>query len=237
MNQKQRVIYYLMLSTIGVALIILMSRLAPQDTSTTTTIQTIDRLLLGGIFITICIFGFSLAIRPNWISGLTKQPNHDPEKKGSQIKKRRIQGHHPDCEQFEGHTIKINEKILCAGCTGLALGSIISIILMGAYVVLPGRIKPHILHQLIILGMTFKILNFIETLIPMKNSLLHTISNIFLVIGFSFIVVGIFQQTGSTSYGIITVIISLLFLDTRIQISSWQHDKICRDCSEDCKIY
>ena len=159
------------------------------------------------------------------------------KKQRPRTKLRRRQGHHPDCERFESHTIKIKDKVLCAGCTGLALGSIVSIFLMGVYILLPNEIPPTILHISIMPGMFLIALNYIETVIPTRKTLLHLISNIFLVIGFFFVVIGIFQSAGSVIYGIFGILMSFLWLDTRIRLSSWRHARICEDCGETCKVY
>nr|QNO50634.1 hypothetical protein PPJMCGDE_00005 [Methanosarcinales archaeon ANME-2c ERB4] len=234
MNQKMLVIYYLTLSTIGAALILVVSRFSSSDTNT---IHLFDRIVVGVVFISSCVFGISLAVRPNWIKRFTERKSHDMKKQQPQTKLRGRQGHHPDCERFERHTIKLKDKVLCAGCTGLALGSIASIFLMGVYILLSNEIPPIVFNISIMLGMILIALNYIETVIPTRKTLLHLISNIFLVIGFFFVVVGIFQSTGSVICGIFGVLISFLWLDTRIRLSSWQHTMICKDCSETCKVY
>jgi uncharacterized protein YacL len=220
--------------TIGAALILVVSRFSSSDTNT---IHLFDRIIVGVVFISSCVFGISLAVRPNWIKRFTERESHDMKKQQPRTNLRGRQGHHPDCERFESHTIKIQDKVLCAGCTGLALGSIVSIFLMGVYILLPNEIPPTILHISIMLGMIFIALNYIETMIPTRKTLLHLISNIFLVIGFFFVVIRIFQSTGSLIYGIFGVLISFLWLDTSIRLSGWRHTSICKDCGETCKVY
>ena len=234
MNQKMLVIYYLTLSTIGAALILVVSRFSSSDTNT---IHLFDRIVVGVVFISSCVFGISLAVRPNWIKRFIERESHDAKKRKLRTKLRGRQGHHPDCERFESHTIKIKDKVLCAGCTGLALGSIVSILLMGVYILLPNEIPPTLVNISIMPGLVLIALNCIETVIPTRNTLLHLISNLFLVIGFFFVVMGIFQSTGSMIYGIFGVLISFLWLDTRIRLSGWRHARICKDCNETCKVY
>lgn len=229
------VIYYLTLSTIGAALILIVARFSSSDTNNT--IHLLDRMVVGVVFISSCVLGISLALRPNWIKRFTERESHDTKKQQPQTKLRGRLGHHPDCERFESHTIRIQDEVLCAGCTGLALGSIVSIFLMGVYILLPDEIPPTILHISIMPGMILIALNYIETVIPTRNTILHLFSNIFLVIGFFFVVVGIFQSTGSMIYGIFGVLIAFLWLDTRIQLSGWRHTRICKDCGETCKVY
>ena len=228
------VAYYLILSVIGALLIISVSQLASSNAGT---IDIFDRIIVGVFFILSCISGVFLAKRPNQIKRFIKQGEYGKSKKHSQSKIRKLQGHHPDCEQFKSHTIGIKDKILCSGCTGLLIGSIVSIFLMGFFIVFPNRIKSTILQFFIILGIILIALNYIETVIPLRNTLLHLISNTLLVISFFFTTIGMFRLTGSVVYGIFGIILSFLFLDTRTQLSKWRHAKICRDCNENCKVY
>ena len=236
MNQKMLVIYFLTLSTIGATLIVIVNWLSPLNVYT---IHIFDKIVVALAFILSCLFGITLAFWPKWIKRLINKEGHDILEKDPETKKRKHQGHHPDCEPFKNHTIKIKNKILCTGCTGLAIGSIVSILLMGAYISLPlpNGLPLTGLNILIMLGLALVFQNYIETVSTTRNVLLHLISNIFLIIGFFFVVIGIFQLTGRITYGIFGVIISFLFLDTRIQLSLWRHAKICKDCSENCKVY
>jgi hypothetical protein len=192
---------------------------------------------VGGAFISSCILGISFAIKPNWIRKSIKRGRHDENEQQAQMRTRKRQGHHPDCDKFKSHVIKTKNKVICAGCSGLALGSIISIFLTSAYIVLPNKILPTILHIFIILGLVIIILNYIEIVIPIRNAHFHMIFNVFFVISFFLIIIGIFELTGSMIYGIFGVIISFLWLDTRILLSKWRHSEICKNCSETCKVY
>ena len=237
MKQKLISIYYLILSAIGGALIIFLSQVSPKNSNF---ILFFDRLIVGVVFISVCIFGISLAIRPNWTKKLTARIETDSVEKDGQKKQtlmRRRKGHHPDCMKFKSHTIKVRSKVYCSGCTGLCLGSIVSIFLMGSFVIHPEGLEYGAPHLFIILGMAFIAQNYIITVIFLRNSLLHLISNIFFVIGLFLVVICIFLITGSRVLGVFAVIISILFLDTRIQLSKFRHSNICKNCCQKCKCY
>lgn len=234
MRQQCHVLYYLILSAIGAALIIILSWLG---SSKTNTILVIEKQVIGGVFIISCIFGIIFALKPNRMRRSIKRISLNADKPQPSPGKVEYQGHHPDCGQFRNHTITIQNKIYCAGCNGLALGSIISIFLMSVYIVFPKEIPQPFLYLFIILGMVFIVLNFIEIVIPTKNAYLHLILNVLLVISFFLIITGIFHLTGSMIYGISGVLLSFLWLDTRIQLSNWRHTSICNNCSESCKAY
>lgn len=229
MNQK-KLQYNLILSAIGAILIIIISWFSSSNMKN---IQMSDKMLVGGAFILSCISGIYLAIKPDLIKRFPERDN----KEQIQTKMRGRQGHHPDCEQFKSHTIRIRNKILCLGCIGLALGSIISIFLTSIYIVFIEEIAPSILQILIISGIVFIAFNYLETVIHRRIVFLHLISNVFLVVGFFLVTIGIYHSTGSTVYGFFGIIISFLWLDTRIKLSSWHHSEICFKCSENCKVY
>lgn len=197
----------------------------------------LGRLLMGGTFVASCLFGISLAFRPGWIKGFTRRGNHSANRGQGHGGTRKRRGHHPDCEGFEAHVINRENRTLCAGCTGLAIGSIVSIFLMIVYVFLPATIPPAIPYVLVTLGMIFIAFNFLEIAIPIRNALLHLTANVFLVVSFLFIVIGVFQLTGSTIYGIVGIVISFLWLDTRVQLSKWRHAEVCGNCTKTCKAY
>lgn len=236
MKEKNPIIYYLILSAIGASLISLVMIVSMFSSPNTKTIHMSDKLAIGIPFIVSCLFGISIAIKPNFTRSSSQRCDHDGGQHLQPIMIRR-EGHHPECEQFKNHTIKIENKILCAGCSGLAMGSVISIALMSAYIVFLKEIQQDILPVLVIFGMVLIALNYIENVIPGKKNYFHMISNCFLVISFFFIVTGIFHLTGSIIYGLFGILISFLWLDTRIRLSNWHHFEVCKNCRLTCKVF
>ncbi|UCG69393.1 MAG: hypothetical protein JSV09_16735 [Thermoplasmata archaeon] len=233
MNRKWNLISYLIISIIAAILIILVSRFNQSEEGT---IGFFDRLLVGGAFIFCCVFGLSLSLRPNWVRRLRKHERYGGHVPESQTTKRH-KGHHPDCRGFEGHTLVFYDSTLCAGCTGLAIGSLISILLTILSLGLSIDSSNSILYLLVSLGLIFIALNYIEILIPIRKAYAHLIGNIFLIIGFFLVIIGVFELTGSSAYGLLAVIFSFLWLDTRVQLSTWKHTDICENCTESCKAY
>jgi hypothetical protein len=248
LNHAKNIFYYLILSFIGAALIALIILF---DSSTSTPASILEKSIVGAIFIIGSIFGISLAVRPNWLwrfmnhETLGYQNRHSYSNtinQGEKIKgrskanrSRNRRGHHPVCISFKSHTIQIKDKILCAGCTGLIIGAVIGIFLMCVYIIYPNKVPITFFYVCIVIGMIIIAVNFSQTLLIMKIAGVHLISNTFLVIGFLLITIGIFQVTGKIIYGIVGVILSFLWLDTRVQLSKWRHECICSVCKENCK--
>jgi hypothetical protein len=197
-------------------------------------VESHERLLVAGAFMGSCVLGISLAIWPGWFR---RSGGGHPGAHGKIAGGRGRLGHHPDCKSFQSHVLRTKARALCAGCTGLALGSLVSILLTSVYVILPLGVQPAILHALIALGILLVIVSYVEIAAPARNVLVHVTANTLLVVGFSSLVIGTFQLTGSLAYGLLAVVISFLLLDTRIQLSNWRHSRVCTDCRESCKSY
>jgi len=233
LKRNKNIFYYIILSIIAAILLLILTFLSP---SNTTVIGIYDKLFIGGVFITSCIFGISLAIYPQWFRNLTKRTTPHLDRK--KFKKKRVyNGHHPDCGNFQNHKIKIKNKDFCAGCLGLSIGSIISIVLMIIYVITVKGETTTEFYYLVFLGLI--IIGFInmEIILKIGNAIIHVISNIILVLSFLLVTISIFEITGNKVNGILSIVISFLFLSTRIQLSNWQHARICERCSETCKAY
>ncbi|MCJ7696417.1 MAG: hypothetical protein MUO40_13470, partial [Anaerolineaceae bacterium] len=94
MNQKKRVIYYLIFSTIGAALLIVASVFGYSNQNV---IHMSTKLVVGGAFIISCMLGIYAAVKPDWY----------PKGGDGQQSQIKMIGHHPDCEEFNNHVIKI----------------------------------------------------------------------------------------------------------------------------------
>jgi hypothetical protein len=223
-----------MLSALGIILLIIGSSFTPSENNP---ITSMDRFIVGIAFIFSCLLGLSMALRPNWLKGLfAKEKEKQEEKVPSQGLRIRM-GHHPECEGFASHVLKIRDKTYCAGCLGLAIGANIGILLLFLYLIMPDFVNSMSSTSMITIGLLFIMMNFLIVAARNKNSIVHVISNIILVSGFFLFVIGFFEITKSLSYGLLAVIISFLLLDTRIQLSHWHHRRTCIQCPDSCKVY
>lgn len=228
MSKKRTAIGFLILSALVAGLIIVGALLrSPPDP-----IENLEKLIVGGAFIGSAILGIFLAVRPNPIRRLRKEVHGASE----QEERRARQGHHPACEEFKNHVIRMDGKALCAGCTGLALGSAVSILLAIVFLLLPDGMPQVFDYVLIGIGIMFVAFNHVEAAFS-RSAIIHLTSNVMLVEGFLLLVFGIFRLTGDAGFGILGVILSFLLLDTRIQLSNWRHAQACASCQETCKSY
>jgi hypothetical protein len=231
MSKGKNVVQYLILSLIAACLIFILTFFSSQKP-----LNYEDKLIVGGVYISCCIFGISLAIRPNWIKRLLRHTNTDLQNRKAILKNHRFLGHHPDCNHFTNHIIKINKKSYCAGCFGLVIGSLISIFLMIFYIFNINGISPTINFIFPIVFILIALI-FFEQISLKRHTILHVLSNILLIICFFIIIISILEITGDIRYSLIGILLSFLWLDTRIQLSRWQHTRICLKCKKSCKIY
>ena len=234
MKQKNHILYYIILSALSAFLILVITFFSSSNVNT---IEIHDKLLVGAVFITSCIFGITLVKYPGWLRRKTGHRYHDSVKKQTQKITVKYKGHHPDCGRFCSHTVITKNKTYCAGCLGLAIGSTISIILVIIYISITLRQNLNLFYFLMFLGFIIIVFTYVEIMLPIRYAIIHVASNIFFVIGFLLITIGIIETTGNKIYGMISILLSFLWLDSRIQLSNWQHTKICQSCNKNCKIY
>lgn len=238
MRQKEGVGYYIVLSAMGAAFVSVIALLGAQ---TGVSISDAERILVGIAFISSALFGISIAFRPGWLGRLARKGVHGADQveygESSHPRSRRRFGHHPDCEGFNSHRIRVRNGTYCAGCLGLSMGATAAIILTVLHTVVPYRLSGLSLYVAIFLGLLIVFLNFGEITATVRNPFAHLFSNAALVVGFLLVVLGVFELTGSVVYGLFGILISFLWLDTRIRLSKWRHHRICEDCGEGCKAY
>jgi hypothetical protein len=215
-------------------MIIIIILLTPSEINA---IKVTDKWILFVIFVTSDVIGILLALKPGWhknIINREQMPNSPKSNRKTTIHRA---GHHPVCEQFSGHVLQTKNYTLCAGCSGLATGAIISSILMSIFFLLPSTISKPTLVLMIFFGLGLVAFNFIQVTNHMYNAVLHFFSNAALMLGFFFTVIGVFFLTANIYYGLIVILFSFLWLETRIQLSNWHHEYICRNCEKECKDY
>lgn len=234
MNRRGGALYYLALSVLAGAIALAVSWLGPTENGE---VGPTERFVVGGIFIACCTLGASLALRPNWMRGGGSHGSPRPEGVDGDPHSRRREGHHPDCDRFERHRFAIGGRGRCAGCSGLALGSVISIACMSVYALVPDILTAASPLALVAIGLVLILTAFAESAAPTRSTVIHFVSNAALVLGFSIITIGMLEATGDVVFGLIAIALSVLWLETRVQLSNWLHARTCTACGEPCRVY
>jgi hypothetical protein len=227
-----RVVYFfLILSVIAMLLVLVLIGLTP---SQNTHLSFSEKVGTVGVFIICCVFGISFTMKPNWVRRLVSA-SKDQEKNAQSNGERLFRGHHPDCSPFQNHTIQMNGKTLCAGCLGLSLGLFAAIGSMIVYTITDIQQTKTMSFLLLLLGLIFLMLVYIEIFYESISPILHVFLNSLMPLGFSLITIAVGGFTGEPLYGFFSILLCFLWLDTRIRLSKWRHSSICIQCPESCK--
>lgn len=185
--------------------------------------------LVGFVFSLICVLGILAALFPRQCS----QTFHF-QKESAGIVSRRISvtSHHPDCEEFSAHVIRISSHTLCAACTGLLLGAIIALVGTVLYFFAGWHIE-EMGFPIVVIGVTATILGFFQ--LKLRGFVRLTL-NVFFVLGAFLILVGIDELTGSLLIDIFIEAFIVFWILTRIQLSQWDHRRICSRCKSPCEV-
>ena len=119
---------------------------------------------------------------------------------------------------------------------GLALGSSLAALAMAALIFF-GWGPESIGLPILLVGFVLVGLGLVETAVHRKHQALHVVANVVLVIGFLLVVLGTAVATQNGGYGLIAIVLCLLWMDARVQISDWKHADVCESCSQGCKSY
>jgi hypothetical protein len=194
--------------------------------------------LIGTTFAVICILGILAGIFPTHCSRAGKKktkasteesPRDFPSANIGQIQKR---GHHPTCDHYSGHVLRIHKRILCAGCTGLVSGAIIALI--GTVLFFFGNarfISPMFTFWL---GWFFAAIglgqHYIYRILHIEHGVARYLVNVLFVVGPFFLLATLIQFTDSVILGTYLLVLILYWIFTRILMSRRSHKRICAEC-------
>jgi hypothetical protein len=181
-----------------------------------------------------CILGIIAGIFPSKCSSVfhfhkrTQKAafqNSAHERKGTSV----FLGHHPSCGRFSAHILRINHKVLCAGCIGLILGAIISLFGVASYFFFNVNLLANSwIFWIGVLSVSFGLLQY--HLFNWNRSLIHLSLNTFFIFGMLLLLIGVDFVTHNISVDFYVIALSIFWLYTRILLSKVDHNKICTNC-------
>lgn len=234
MSEKDGAREMLILSIAGAVMV---SAMAWLGVSVHADMQPLDRLIVDVPLLVSFSLGISLAVRPGWMRRHRKGDIHADDVGLGRIPGRTRRGHHPDCEHFKPHTVEVGGDLLCAGCTGLALGSVVSIGLVGFFIFMQMDTPMTVSLLMVVAGTSLAVASMLHSELFNPRGYARLAGNVVMPVGFFFVATGLLETTGEAAFGLAGVLISCLWLDTRIRLSRRRHIRICRDCGEACKSY
>ena len=192
--------------------------------------------LVGSLFASICILGIIAIFLPGQCSEVSharkkrKEKDSDLEPSTSRSASVSSAGHHADCGEFSSHTIRIGKRVLCAACTGLLFGSLVSIAGTALYF-FGGWQSGHVGILAVLIGQIGIILGLAQFKFAGYTRL---VLNAFYVLSAFLTLFGIDEHSGNLFFDLYTICITIFWILTRILISQWDHSKICSRCQLPC---
>ena len=184
--------------------------------------------LIGSLFSLTCILGILASVFPSKCS----EAFHFREAR-TNVATRQIlsASHHPDCEKFLAHVVRIKGCTRCAACSGLLLGAIIA--LAGACFYFSSGLRIENARFLSLVGMVGVLIGFLQLRF---KGYVRLASNSLFVIGAFLCLVGVDQASQSVAIDLLSVILIVFWIFTRIQLSQWDHSRICDNCDSSCRL-
>jgi len=205
--------------------------------------------IVGSIFGLVCVLGILAVFSPKKCSqafhqekgeaNLRKTDRPEQDRGGLQatshvFKLRLVHGHHPSCENFSSHEFQVGKRTFCTSCMGLLFGALITLAGTIAYFFNEWLIATDSLPLIGVgtLGVALGLLRFL--LFNVRRRVLRFSLNTFFVIGSFLILVGIDTLIQSLFIDLFLILLSVFWLFTRIRLSQWDHEKICKACRFIC---
>ena len=220
---------YLALAMLAAILIMILVILTPLTTHPP---SLFDNTIVGVLFIASCILGITFTQRPGWMRKNMKQgtsPLHRP------LSSRSFQGHHPNCIMFQDHRLHGKHATWCAGCLGITIGLLLASGFAAFELITSWTLTPDLVW--ISAGFLLLAVAFVEMVLPHRHALVHLFASILLGPGLAILVFVTFQHTGQSIFGLFVLLLEYLWMDTRIQISHWNHARVCNGCIQQCKSF
>lgn len=195
----------------------------------------LQRQLIGSIFGAICILGIAAGVFPTRCSRMFhfkgQEKRSNKIKQTHTIKTTKFSGHHPTCGNFSDHTLCLNSRTYCTGCTGLILGAIIALIGSFLYFFYGFHLvgSEVTIFWLGFMGVTCGLLQY--SLLNLKNGAARLFLNAIFVLGAFSLLIGVNKITDNLIIEFYLLILIVYWIMTRIILSQREHGRICNSCS------
>ena len=193
------------------------------------------KLLIGSAFVLLTVAGLTAVFSPDKCSrlvSLRRGRNSDTRNVvGSPRKGHTIRGHHPDCGNFSSHVIRVRSRTFCAGCAGLFIGGVIS--LLGALAYFFGGLELGNKDSLFVaIGSLSVGFGLILPILKIQLNLVRLLANAALPFGSLLILIGADSMSQSISLDAFLIVLIFFWLFTRISISQSGHRQVCQLCKD-----
>jgi len=199
-----------------------------------------QKAAIGSIFGIISLTGIIAGVYPSKCSRLLhfrtsiqSRRHYDLDQRNMGERVITFEGHHPSCGKFSTHVFQLGGKNYCAGCTGLVIGAVISLLGTAFYFStgLCLREMAMLIFWLGFVGVALGLLQY--NLFNTNRSFIHLSLNVIFVLGAFLLFIGIEETANNLVLEAYFVILTLYWILTRILLSQQEHRKICSVCGSD----
>lgn len=193
-----------------------------------------QRQVTGSIFMAICILGTIAGISPSRCSQMTHsrtigRSQYESNSRNVEETTTALEGHHPTCESFSSHVIQFRGETYCAGCTGLVMGAIMS--LLGSLLYFFSDLSAGEAGALIFwLGFVGVACGLLQYNLTLNRRLVHVLLNVVFVVGAFLLLVGVNEVNGNVVLNYYLLILIVYWIIAKIMMSQLEHEKICSTC-------
>lgn len=221
---------YIALSLLGLFLIIALV----ESSHPTTANLSWRKPAIGTLFSIVCITGILAGVFPSKCSSTIHFGKIQSTTRGAE-NETVFSGHHPRCGQFKAHIFQVGDKVLCAGCTGLIIGAVLSLFgvvmyFMNQCTLLGGPL----VFWVGVIGVCCGLLQY--HFFNWGSYFVHLIVNVLFVFGSFLLLISVDAITKSWIIDVYLIVLSVFWVFTRISLSQMDHKRICSACPmEKCK--
>ena len=192
------------------------------------------KLFVGSLFASICVLGMVAVLRPApcyMAVGFRSRESRPPKGgKGCTVSVRRMVGHHPDCEAFSSHILRIWGREVCAGCTGLFVGGLLALSLAISYFL--GAVTSLGNRMALVAGLAGVSFALLVLALGCAYPWVRVLANASLAIG-SFLVLAAVDAARKDLYvDLLVLCIVIYWIMGRIMLSRLSHRLICSQCAD-----
>lgn len=189
--------------------------------------------LVGSVLGLICILGLLAVLFPRACSRKVSCGGGKHVTSSDFITQKRkpaMRGHHPNCKRFSAHVFRVGNRTFCAGCAGLFVGGLMALVGTILYFFLNLNFgQSSILVSWVGAAGVFSGLLLLPLLnIPWSSA--RSFLNAFFAFGSFLVLAAVDETAGNIFVDLFLLVLVVFWLFTRIILSRWNHDRICKSC-------
>ena len=188
-------------------------------------------LTIGSAFGAVCVLGICAALFPSSCLAIPHFWKSDRNNRRKlKVYETTLRAHHPSCDNFSTHILIIGNMNFCATCSGLLVGAILALLGTGLYFF--GSFSIGDPAILVLIGAGGVSVGLLQSALPKFSSgYSRFFASILFVLGAFLMLVSIDMAVKNTSIDLFFVVLSVLWILTKISLSQRDHKLTCSNCS------